>query len=35
MWELRQSLGSTDPIGLKDIDEPANVRSYIMTSTQH
>ena len=35
MWELRQSLGFTDPLGLKDLDEPANVRSYIMASTQH
>jgi hypothetical protein len=35
MWELRQSLGFTDPLGAKDLDEPANVRSYIMASTQH
>ena len=35
LWELRQSLGFTDPLGLKDLDEPANVRSYIMASTQH
>ena len=35
MWELRQSLGFTDPLGRKDLDEPANVRSYIMASTQH
>ncbi len=35
MWELRQSLGFTDPLGIKDLDEPANVRSYIMASTQH
>jgi hypothetical protein len=35
MWELRQSLGFTDPLGMKDIDEPSNVRSYIMASTQH
>ena len=35
MWELRQSLGFTDPLGTKDLDEPANVRSYIMASTQH
>jgi hypothetical protein len=34
-WELRQSLGFTDPLGVKDLDEPANVRSYIMASTQH
>jgi hypothetical protein len=35
MWELRQSLGFTDPLGTRDLDEPANVRSYIMASTQH
>jgi hypothetical protein len=35
MWELRQSLGFTDPLGTKDLGEPANVRSYIMASTQH
>jgi hypothetical protein len=35
MWELRQSLGFTDPLGTKDIPEPPNVRSYIMASTQH
>lgn len=35
MWELRQSLGFTDPLGTRDLDEPANVRSYILASTQH
>ncbi len=35
MWELRQSLGFTDPLGLADLPEPANVRSYILSSTQH
>ena len=35
MWELRQSLGFTDPLGLRDLPEPPNVRSYIMGSTQH
>jgi hypothetical protein len=35
MWELRQSLGFTDPLGTRDLDEPADVRSYIMASTQH
>ncbi|MFZ9406839.1 MAG: alpha/beta hydrolase domain-containing protein [Burkholderiaceae bacterium] len=35
MWELRQSLGFTDALGLRDLPEPANVRSYIMASTQH
>jgi hypothetical protein len=35
MWELRQSLGFTDPLGIRDLEEPPNVRSYIMASTQH
>lgn len=35
MWEGRQSLGLTDPLGLVDAPEPANVRTYIMASTQH
>ena len=35
VWELRQSLGFTDPLGTRDLPEPANVRSYIMASTQH
>lgn len=35
MWELRQSLGFTDPLGLRDLPEPATVRSYILASTQH
>lgn len=35
MWELRQSLGFTDPLGTRDLPEIANVRSYIMASTQH
>ena len=35
MWELRQSLGFTDPLGMKDLPEPANVRTYLMVSTQH
>jgi hypothetical protein len=35
MWELRQSLGFTDPLGLKDLPDPPNVRTYLMTSTQH
>lgn len=34
-WELRQSLGFTDPLGLRDLSDPPNVRSYIMGSTQH
>jgi hypothetical protein len=35
MWELRQSLGFTDPLGMRDLDDPPNVRSYLMASTQH
>ncbi len=35
MWELRQSLGFTDPLGMKDLPDPANVRTYLMVSTQH
>ena len=35
MWEGRQSLGLTDPLGRTDIADPANVRTYIMASTQH
>lgn len=35
IWEARQSLGLTDPMGLRDIADPPNVRTYIMASTQH
>ncbi|MCI3945725.1 hypothetical protein K0038_02768 [Pseudomonas syringae] len=35
LWEGRQSLGLTDPLGLRDADEPKNVRTFIMASTQH
>ena len=35
IWEGRQSLGLTDPLGMKDANEPANVRTFIMASTQH
>ena len=35
IWEGRQSLGLTDPLGRKDVADPPNVRSYIMASTQH
>ncbi len=35
MWELHQSLGFTDPLGMKDLPNPPNVRSYLMVSTQH
>ena len=35
MWEGRQSLGLTDPLGLRDVPDLENVRTYIMASTQH
>lgn len=35
MWEGRQSLGLTDPLGLRDVADPAGVRTFIMASTQH
>ncbi len=35
IWEGRQSLGLTDPLGRVDAKEPANVRTFIMASTQH
>ena len=35
MWEGRQSLGLTDPLGRYDVPDPPNVRTYIMASTQH
>jgi len=35
MWELRQSLGFTDPLGMRDLPDPPNVRTYLMVSTQH
>jgi Alpha/beta hydrolase domain len=35
LWELRQSLGFTDALGQVDLPEPANVRQYVMSSTQH
>ena len=35
MWEGRQSLGLTDPLGLRDGADPSNVRTFIMASTQH
>ncbi len=35
IWEGRQSLGLTDPLGLRDAKEPAGVRTYILASTQH
>jgi hypothetical protein len=35
IWEGRQSLGLTDPLGRRDLREPRGVRTYIQTSTQH
>ncbi len=35
IWEGRQSLGFTNPLGQRDLPEPGFVRSYIMASTQH
>ncbi len=35
MWEGRQSLGLTDPLGLRDVADPDTVRTFIMASTQH
>jgi hypothetical protein len=35
MWEGRQSLGLTDPLGQRDVDDPPEVRTFIMASTQH
>ena len=35
MWEGRQSLGFTDPLGMRDVSDPAGVRTFIMASTQH
>lgn len=35
LWEARQSLGLTDPLGLRDAPEPPEVRSFVMAGTQH
>lgn len=35
IWEGRQSLGLTDPLGRHDVHDPNVVRTYIQTSTQH
>src|SRR5207244_668727 len=35
IWEGRQSLGFTDPLGKRDLPDAKNTRSYIMASTQH
>lgn len=34
-WELRQSLGLTDPLGRADLPDLPNVRTYVLASTQH
>jgi len=35
IWEGRQSLGLTDPLGRHDVHDPDTVRTYVQTSTQH
>ena len=35
MWEGRQSLGLTDPLGTHDVADPPEARTFIMASTQH
>lgn len=35
VFEGRQSLGLTDPLGSRDVPDPDNVRTYILASTQH
>ena len=35
IWEGRQSLGLTDPLGVRDVHDPDVVRTYLQTSTQH
>ncbi len=35
MWEGRQSLGLTYPLGGRDLPEPATVRTFILAGTQH
>ena len=35
IWEARQSLGLTDPLGKRDVSDPKNVRTFILASTQH
>ena len=35
MWEGRQSLGFTDPLGTHDVADLPNVRTFVMASTQH
>jgi hypothetical protein len=35
VFEGRQSLGLTDPLGRRDVADPRNVRTFILASTQH
>jgi len=35
IWEGRQSLGLTDPLGVRDVQDPDFVKTYLQTSTQH
>ena len=35
VWDGRQALGLTDPMGTRDVADPPNVRTFIMASTQH
>jgi hypothetical protein len=35
IWEGRQSLGLTDPVGRHDLGAPGFIRTFIMVSTQH
>jgi hypothetical protein len=35
LWEGRQSLGLTDPLGRREVPEPPDVRTFIMVGTQH
>jgi hypothetical protein len=35
VFEGRQSLGLTDPLGSKDVPDPKSVRTFILASTQH
>lgn len=35
IFEGRQSLGLTDPLGSKDVPDPKSVRTFILASTQH
>jgi alpha/beta hydrolase family protein len=35
IWEGRQSLSLTDPLGVRDVQDPDSVKTYLQTSTQH